>query len=286
MVSQLNGKHQINVQLPTILEKSVLIQAVSIAAEQSHEFMHADIVSLKLQGLDFNPQSSKDLQTLSHLTHLDLEYCVCVAMASGNTLAPHRSICTAQLNKYLCTLINLRGLRLSCHPGFYRRRLPDSPDSSSQPFGMFGPMGNTEEYYFDAALNNCVWPHLRNLALARWPMRRAGLRNIITSHAATLRELELDRMSLLKEQSFADNKSAWLLIAQSCAGCQDLRSLQITKPWAHYWFLGDDSETENFIFDEPGADGDRHRIFYMTSLCYNDIDEVHRAAGHVMPAHT
>ena len=242
--------------------------------------MHAGIASLKILGqyLDFNPQSCKVSQTLSHLTHLDLEYCVYEYEASLLRRPPHWSIWTEELNKYLCTLINLRGLRLSSHPGFHPR---EDTNPLYAPSYMFGSISAADQYYFDAALSNCVWPHLRSLALARWPMRQAGLENIINSHTKTLRGLELDGMSLLREKNFTDNKTAWLLIAQGCTSCQDLRYLKITKPRAHYWFLEDHRESEKF--DEPGFNGGINRTMCICGILCQEVDDMYRAAGHPAP---
>lgn len=285
MISHLNGKYRITIQLPTIVDESVLIQAVSIAAGRSHEFMHPGIASLKLVGqcLNFNPQASKNLRTLSHLTHLDLEYCVGTNMTSGQLWATDWLIWTADLKKYPRTLINLRGLRLSCHPGFHPM---DLMDAQSYPLWIFGSVSAAEQYYFDAALSNCVWPHLRSLSLVRWPMRRAGLENIITSHATTLRELELDRISVLREKSFANDQSAWLPVAESCAGCKELRYLQITKPRVHHWCLWDPSKTKQVIIDEHGLHGDSNGDLFATGVPYINLVDIYQAAGHLAPKHS
>lgn len=187
---------------------------------------------------------------------------------------PDWSVWTAALNEHLSTLFNLRVLRLSCQGGSHLMNLL-YPHAG--PFWTSQAQSATEPYYFDAVLSNCVWPHLRSLTLAHWPMRGAALASVINSHAATLRELELDGISLLREKNVADDQSAWLPIAETCAGCKKLRYLQISNPQAHHWFRWDPRMRMTLIFDEPSVN--EHRRPRVETLPYDSIDDIYRAAG-------
>ncbi|KAG7005753.1 hypothetical protein G7Y79_00018g045600 [Physcia stellaris] len=143
VISYLNRKYRLNVQFPTIVDKSSSIQAVSIAATQSHEFMHPGITSLRMvvQSVDFYPQLSNRSQALSHLTHLDLECCIWAIDTSMYSWMPDWSVLTAALNEYLSTLFNLRVAVLDllvplCHRALLlRRRAQQLRVAASQKLG-------------------------------------------------------------------------------------------------------------------------------------------------------
>lgn len=218
---------------PPDLPDIALDTALITIPGQLWRLVQPPIASLKLVDQTF-PIHRFWARNLTHLTHLDLECAVQGILAERYDFVFNWRGWAAALNMNIRSLIQLRVLRVSLKV------------ESSFHFGLLEPRDpTTESYYFDSVLTGCRWQYLESLALVNWPMRESSLSEVIARHAGSLKNLNLEKLNLLRPR-YSGPEDIWPRVAASCSQCSKLDYLAFTGIKTHWWWS---KETGDEIFE-------------------------------------
>ena len=202
------------------------------------DFITPSVKSLKLLGM---PLFMSTLDNWSHslrgLEHLDIEceFAPASYIDDGDLsrMPEHALRFRSQLQK----LTNLRTLRLTC-PRVY--------DVIRQSYRDY-----IVPVHIDDILHDINFPRLTSLSLVDWPIREAGLVDIIRLHSSNLKIVELQHLSLnvidlkimhlpnsgldvVHLSSIRKAKASWCHIAAECAKCISIQRYSFRSPGFHY----------------------------------------------------